>query len=169
MSKNKPSDLWVQGVHICLHIHAVWSESSLGAFWIAKDTKCLHAAMKTLIRLCEFTGRFECLWGAHVQWYIFWSCSSLLFCIPFDYGIDASKHNDCHVCGKYSKTSNTKVSDKMMYASSADPEGAVWSGSTMFAIPLSTLSNRCITRIPRKASSHLLAQKSQEPQSECGY
>ena len=25
------------------------------------------------------------------------------------------------------------------------------------------------TRIPRKASSHLLAQKSQEPQSECGY
>ena len=26
-----------------------------------------------------------------------------------------------------------------------------------------------ITRIPRKASSHLLAQKSQEPQSECGY
>ena len=24
------------------------------------------------------------------------------------------------------------------------------------------------TRIPRKASSHLLAQKSQEPQSECG-
>ena len=26
-----------------------------------------------------------------------------------------------------------------------------------------------LTRIPRKASSHLLAQKSQEPQSECGY
>ena len=26
-----------------------------------------------------------------------------------------------------------------------------------------------ITRNPRKASSHLLAQKSQEPQSECGY
>ena len=25
------------------------------------------------------------------------------------------------------------------------------------------------TRSPRKASSHLLAQKSQEPQSECGY
>ena len=25
------------------------------------------------------------------------------------------------------------------------------------------------TRIQRKASSHLLAQKSQEPQSECGY
>ena len=25
------------------------------------------------------------------------------------------------------------------------------------------------TRIPRKVSSHLLAQKSQEPQSECGY
>ena len=25
------------------------------------------------------------------------------------------------------------------------------------------------TRIPRKASSHLLGQKSQKPQSECGY
>ena len=32
---------------------------------------------------------------------------------------------------------------------------------------LITFSN--LTRIPRKASSHLLAQKSQEPQSECGY
>ena len=31
------------------------------------------------------------------------------------------------------------------------------------------LQNIVRTRIPRKASSHLLAQKSQEPQSECGY
>ena len=39
----------------------------------------------------------------------------------------------------------TKVSDKMAYANSADPdqtvpEGAVWPGSTLFAI----LSNNCI-------------------------
>ena len=43
--------------------------------------------------------------------------------------------------GKYSKNSNTKASDKMTYANSVDPdqtapEGAVWSGSTLFAIPL---------------------------------
>ena len=32
-----------------------------------------------------------------------------------------------------------KVSDKLIYANSAgqDPEGAVWSGSTVFAMPLS--------------------------------
>ena len=30
-------------------------------------------------------------------------------------------------------------------------------------------NNKKTTRIPRKASSHLLAQTSQEPQSECGY
>ena len=29
--------------------------------------------------------------------------------------------------------------------------------------------NTSLTRIPRKASSHLLGQKSQEPQSERGY
>ena len=43
----------------------------------------------------------------------------------------------------------TKASDKMTYANSADPdqtapEGAVWSGSTLFAIPLSILRNNCI-------------------------
>ena len=29
-------------IQISLRIRAVWSESSLGAFWIAKDAKCLH-------------------------------------------------------------------------------------------------------------------------------
>ena len=43
--------------------------------------------------------------------------------------------------GKYPKNANTKASDKMTYANSVDPdqtapEGAVWSGSTLFAIPL---------------------------------
>ena len=43
--------------------------------------------------------------------------------------------------GKYPKHSNTKTSDKMTYANSVDPDqtapgGAVWSGSTLFAIPL---------------------------------
>ena len=41
----------------------------------------------------------------------------------------------------YLKNSNTKASDKMTYPYSVDPdqtapEGAVWSGSTLFAIPL---------------------------------
>ena len=43
--------------------------------------------------------------------------------------------------GKCPKNSNTKASDKMTYTNSVDPdqtapEGAVWSGSTLFAIPL---------------------------------
>ena len=51
--------------------------------------------------------------------------------------------------GKYPKILYTKVSDKVAYASRADPdqtvtEGAVWSGSTLFAIPLSILRNICI-------------------------
>ena len=54
--------------------------------------------------------------------------------------------------GKCSKNSNTKVADKMTCANSADPdqtapEGAVWSGSTLFAIPLSMLRNKCIRNI----------------------
>ena len=44
-------------------------------------------------------------------------------------------------CGKCPKILYTRISDKMAYANSADPdqtapEGAVWSRSTLFAIPL---------------------------------
>ena len=43
------------------------------------------------------------------------------------------------------------MTDKMTYANSADlnhtaPEEAVWSGSTLFAIPLSILRNSCIKK-----------------------
>ena len=43
--------------------------------------------------------------------------------------------------GKCPKILNTKVSDKMAYANSVDPDQtapgeAVWSGSTLFAIPI---------------------------------
>ena len=53
------------------------------------------------------------------------------------------------VYGKCLKILNTKVSDKMKYANNVDPDqtapkGAVWSGSTLFDIPLSILSNMCI-------------------------
>ena len=51
--------------------------------------------------------------------------------------------------GKCSKILYAKFSDKMAYANSADPDqtafkGAVWSGSTLFAISLSILGNNCI-------------------------
>ena len=51
--------------------------------------------------------------------------------------------------GKYPKISNTKVSGKMSFANSVDPdqtapEGAVWSESTLFATPLSILRNNCM-------------------------
>ena len=53
------------------------------------------------------------------------------------------------IYGKCPKISYTKVSDKMAYANSVDqdqnaPKGAVWSGSTLFAIPLGILGNNCI-------------------------
>ena len=45
-----------------------------------------------------------------------------------------------------------KIANKMAYANSADPdqnapEEAVWSGSTLFAFPLSILRNNCTKRI----------------------
>ena len=53
-----------------------------------------------------------------------------------------------HIYSRCPKILNTKVTDKMTYANSADPdqsapEGAVWSGSTLFAIPLSILGSIC--------------------------
>ena len=47
--------------------------------------------------------------------------------------------------------SYTKVSDKMPHANSADPDQtapseAVWSGSALFAIPLSILKDTCIKK-----------------------
>ena len=59
--------------------------------------------------------------------------------------------------GKCRKISLIKVADKTAYANSAGqdqtaPEGAVWSGSTLFAISLSILRNICI-------KSKILAKK----------
>ena len=49
--------------------------------------------------------------------------------------------------GSCPKISYTKVADQTAYANSADPdqtapEGAVWSGAALLAIPLSILSNK---------------------------
>ena len=49
--------------------------------------------------------------------------------------------------GKCTKTLYTVVADKMAYANSADPDqtapaGAVWSGSTLFAISLYSMKKQ---------------------------
>ena len=51
--------------------------------------------------------------------------------------------------GKCPKISYTKITNKMGFANSADPdqtapEGAVWSGSTLFAILVSILKHKSI-------------------------
>ena len=53
------------------------------------------------------------------------------------------------IYAKCSKISYTKVADRMAYSNSAEPdqiapEGAFRSGSTLFAIPLGILRNKCI-------------------------
>ena len=55
------------------------------------------------------------------------------------------------IYGECPKISNTKVSEKMTYTNSADPdqtapEGAVWSGSTLFAMPLSILKQQVLKK-----------------------
>ena len=57
------------------------------------------------------------------------------------------RHHNYLPYSKCLKILYTNMADKMAYANSTDPdqtEGAVWSGSTLFAIPLSILSNNCI-------------------------
>ena len=53
---------------------------------------------------------------------------------------------------KYPKIPYTNVPNKMAWANNADPDQTVWSGSTLFAIPLSILRNNCI-------KSEILAKK----------
>ena len=79
------------------------------------------------------------------------------FAFKIKYGkLKGQKGYVCVKYGKYlyytlviGKCPNTNVSNKRTYANSADPdqtapEGAVWSGSTLFAIPLCILRNICI-------------------------
>ena len=55
-----------------------------------------------------------------------------------------SEASDLHAdYGKHSKISYTKVSDKMAYANSEDPEKTAPQESTLFAIPLIILRNNC--------------------------
>ena len=66
-------------IQISLCIHAVWSESSISTFWIAKDAKFFMQTRKTLIRLCQCAGWFESSLDAQVKRYVL--CTQLLiFC-----------------------------------------------------------------------------------------
>ena len=57
---------------IRLRIRAVWSESSLGAFWIAKDAKFLHEDNEDLDQITRMR---------RLTWIFFWRiCQKVLFC-----------------------------------------------------------------------------------------
>ena len=48
----------------CLRMRTIWSESSLGAYWISHGCKVISCGQrKTLIRLWECEGWFESSWG----------------------------------------------------------------------------------------------------------
>ena len=65
-------------IQIRLRIRAVWSESSLDAFWIAKDEKFLHASNEDSDQMHGCAGWFESSLSAYVQRNVFVrSCSYL--------------------------------------------------------------------------------------------
>ena len=71
-SKNIPSHMCAKwGFRSDCAFRAVWSKSSLGAFWIAKDEKVLTRKTKTLIRLLGCASWFESSLGAYVKGYAF--------------------------------------------------------------------------------------------------
>ena len=66
-------------IHISLRIWTVWSESSMGAFWIAKDATFFHADNKD----CNQTARMSRLiwvFAARNVWrYVFSRCRSIVW------------------------------------------------------------------------------------------
>ena len=60
-------------IQISLRIRAGWSESSLGAVWIAMDAKFLHADKEDSADCADVQVDFEFLLGAHVRRLVF-SC-----------------------------------------------------------------------------------------------
>ena len=81
-----PGYIWAQlqsrqrpaKIQISLHICAVWSESSLGAFLIDKDTKCLHADNEDSDQTTWMRWLIWVLVGAHVRRYVVFTL--LLIC-----------------------------------------------------------------------------------------
>ena len=92
------------------HLHSLYPDQSVGEIFEFELRDSLIRATKTPLRS--------------------WRCP-----------VQTESNVCCYTYGKRPKNSNTKASDKMRYANSVDPdqtapEGAVWSGSTLFAIPL---------------------------------
>ena len=58
-------------IQISLRIHAVWLESLLGVFWIAKDAKVLHADNEDSDQTAQMRRLFGSSLGARVSKYFF--------------------------------------------------------------------------------------------------
>ena len=56
-------------IQIRLRISAVWSESSLGAFWITKDAKFLHTDNEDTDQTAQMRKLIWCSFGANVEKY----------------------------------------------------------------------------------------------------
>ena len=63
-------------IQISLRIREVWSESSLGAFWIAKDALFCVCTTKTRISLRKCAGWFKSSFSLHVRRYVVSRCGS---------------------------------------------------------------------------------------------
>ena len=68
-------------IQISLRIRAVWSESSLGAFWIAKAVKCLREDNEWSD--CSNAQSDQSSLGAHVRRYVSPHCGSYIFSAHF--------------------------------------------------------------------------------------
>ena len=60
-------------IQVSLRIRTIWSESSLGAFWVAKDAIFLHADNEDSDQTARSAGWFESSFHAHIRRYVF-SC-----------------------------------------------------------------------------------------------
>ena len=121
--------------------------SSFSHFFSAKNIRILYIESAKIVNEMTHNDALN-NWAQKIIFLIFpqkYSLWILIRCVSSLFSLKNNKKKK-YVCPKIT---NTKVSDKMTYANSADldqtaPEGAVWSGSTLFAIPLRILSNKCI-------------------------
>ena len=116
--------------------------------------------------LCMKFYDIYCMLLEMLLWHVLHTCMSNREVIR-SFAISSITHCRIHFLQnirKCPKISNTKLSDKMPYANSADPDqtapdGAVWSGSSLFAIPHSILRDKCAKskRLARKVWNKVFA------------
>ena len=102
---------------ISLHIHVVWSESSLGAFWMAKDAKFLHADKEDSDQTAPMHRLISVLVGGHVRRYIFSLCTHVFCCFCFR-GTVLNNNNK----GKWFKFNDTVVEEFEMSDTTVEAE-----------------------------------------------